>query len=397
MNRIVNKIVLGVMLLLSSMICPIYAQDAANPPPFTQAQIEQLVAPIALYPDPLVAQILMATTYPLEIVSAARFAKANPGLKDQALQDALQKETWDPSVKSLVVVPEVLDMLNKNLDMTQRLGDAFLAQPKDVMDSIQRLRTKAEAQGALKSGEQQTVTTVQEAGKTNIIIQPSNPDVVYVPRYNPSVVYGAWPYPEYPPYSYYPTGYVAGGLLSFAAGAVVGSALWGNCNWGYGNVNVNVNRYNQFNRANIANGNWQHNPIHRGAVPYRDAADQRRYGQGQRANAQTRANAQGQVRQGLTGKGAANRPAGAAATRAGQGARQKNVGASGARQPAHKASGGRQGARGQKATGSRGAGGGRASAGSRGHSGGRGAYGGGGRGGHSGGGGRGGRGGGRGR
>jgi hypothetical protein len=103
--------------------------------------------------------------------------------------------------------------------------------------------------------------------------------VVYVPTYNPTVVYGAWPYPTYPPYAYYPPGYVAGGaLLGFTAGVIVGGALWGNCNWGGGNVNVNVNRYNNFNKTNISNGNWNHSAQHRGAVPYRDKQVSQQYG-----------------------------------------------------------------------------------------------------------------------
>src|SRR5262249_50788384 len=173
-----------------------------------------LVAPIALYPDSLLAQVLMASTYPLEVVEAARFQKANPSLKDKALDDALQKQTWDPSVKSLVSFPEVLTMMNEKLDWTQRLGDAFLAQQSDVMDAVQVLRNKAQAQGNLQSNEQQKVIVQQPpadapAGSPPVIvIQPANPQVVYVPTYNPTVVYGSWPYPSYPPYSYYPPGYV---------------------------------------------------------------------------------------------------------------------------------------------------------------------------------------------
>jgi hypothetical protein len=254
------------------------------------------VAPIALYPDSLLAQVLMASTYPLEIVSAARWVKANPKLKDQALEDALQTQPWDPSVKSLAVFPEVLTMMNEKLDWTQKLGDAFLAQQTDVMNAVQRLRSKAQAQGNLKTTQEQKViveptpvsqptqeqTVVVEqpaASQTTIIkIEPANPQVVYVPTYNPTVVYGAWPYPAYPPYAYYPPGYVAAtSLFSFGVGVAVGSALWGDCNWGHGDVDINVNNYNNFNRTNISNNRWEHNVEHRKGVQYRDSVSQQKF------------------------------------------------------------------------------------------------------------------------
>ena len=248
------------------------AAPAAAAKTFSQEELDQLLAPIALYPDALLAQVLMASTYPLEIVAAERWVKANPGLKDKALEDALQQQTWDPSVKSLAVFPQVLTMMSEKLDWTQKLGDAFLAQQKDVMATAQALRAKALGAGLAQGlqgaeGRHRAATS----NTTVIKIEPTNPEVVYVPTYNPTVVYGAWPYPAYPPYYYYPPGYVAGGaLLGFTAGVIVGGALWGNCNWGGGDVNVNVNRYNNFNRTNISNGNWNHNAEHRGAVPYRD-------------------------------------------------------------------------------------------------------------------------------
>jgi hypothetical protein len=256
---------------------------------FSQQELDQLVAPIALYPDALLAQVLMASTYPLEIVAAERWVKANPALKDKALEDALQKQTWDPSVKSLAVFPQVLTMMSEKIDWTQKLGDAFLAQQKDVMATAQALRSKAVAQGSLKDSKEQKVVTETQDNTTVIKIEPTNPEVVYVPAYNPTVVYGAWPYPAYPPYYYYPPGYVAGGaLLGFTAGVIVGGALWGNCGWGRGEVNVNVNRYNNFNRTNISNGNWNHSAQHRGAVPYRDKGVSQQYGRGQSANTASR-------------------------------------------------------------------------------------------------------------
>ena len=266
--------------------------SAAAPSPsksFSQQELDQLLAPIALYPDPLVAQVLMASTYPLEIVFAERWVKANPSLKDKALEDALQNQRWDPAVKSLAVFPQVLTMMSEKLDWTQKLGDAFLAQQKEVMATIQTLRGKAVTQGALKDSKEQKVVTEVQNNTTIIKIEPSDPQVVYVPTYNPSIVYGAWPYPAYPPYYWYPPGYAYGGaLLGFTAGAIIGGALWGNCNWGRGDININTNRYNPFNRTNISDGKWNHNVNHRGAVPYRDKGVAQQYGRGQSANAGSR-------------------------------------------------------------------------------------------------------------
>ena len=196
------------------------AQSESGDKPFKQEELDQLLAPIALYPDSLLAQIFMASTYPLEVVQAGKWAKANENLKGDALAAALEKENWDPSVKSLVNFSQVLDMMNEKLDGTQKLGDAFLAQQKDVMDTVQKLRAKAEEQGNLKTTEEQKVVVEKET-KT-IIIESTSPEVVYVPTYNPTVVYGPWGYPSYPP------GYVAGAaLFSFGVGVAIGAA------WGY--------------------------------------------------------------------------------------------------------------------------------------------------------------------
>jgi hypothetical protein len=192
-----------------------------------------------------------------------------PGPANQALKDALQTQSWDPSLKSLAAFPQVLTMMNDKLDWTQKLGDAFLAQQKDVMEAVQRLRTKAQAQGHLQTTPEQKVIVEQPAGSqtTVVKIEPSDPQVVSVPTYNPTVVYGAWPYPAYPPYYYYPPGYVAAtALFSFGVGVAVGSALWGSCNWYNADVDIDVNRYNNFNRANIRSGKWEHNVEHRKGV-----------------------------------------------------------------------------------------------------------------------------------
>jgi len=271
------------------------AQSEGGDKPFKQEQLDQIVAPIALYPDSLLAQVLMASTYPLEVVLAGRWVKANQKLKGDALTAALEKEDWDPSVKSLVNFPQILDMMSEKLDWTQKLGDAFLAQEKEVMDTVQKLRLKAYGEGNLKTTEQQKVV-VEEEAKT-IIIEPAKPEVVYVPTYNPTVVYGAWPYPAYPPYYYYPPGYVPGAaLFTFGMGVAIGAAwgyAWGGCGWGRGEVNVDINRNtninNNIDRSKHQNkistgeggkGSWKHNPEHRKGASYRDQGTANKYGKG---------------------------------------------------------------------------------------------------------------------
>ena len=294
-------------------------QDAggASQSTLTEEQLTQMVAPIALYPDELLSQILMASTYPLEVVQASRWVKQNKGLKEDALAKALEKLPWDPSVKSLVNFPQVLDMMNEKLDWTATLGDAFLSQPKEVMSMVQKLRAKAETEGNLKTTAEQKVVVEKET--QTIIIQPASPQVVYVPVYNPTVVYGAWPYPYYPPYYYYPTGYVAGAAaFSFLAGVAVGAAwgyAWGGCNWHGGNVDIDINRNaninRNINRGNYANqmpargqggqGTWQHNPQHRQGVAYRDQGTSQRFGQSQARSAENRQAARGYGDRGSVG------------------------------------------------------------------------------------------------
>ena len=243
----------------------------------------------------------MASTYPLEVVSAARWVKANPGLKEKALEDALQKQTWDPSVKSLTAFPQVLHMMNEKLDLTQRLGDAFLAQQKDVLDAIQRLRGKADQAGNLKSGKEQTVTSAQEGGQTVIKIEPSNPrSSTCRPTIRRSTAPGRTRLSAVLllPAGLRPARRHAVFPSAVAVGVIIGSAMWGNCNWGGGNVNINTNRYNNFNRTNVKNGNWQHNAEHRGGAGYRDKGSQQRYGGGQRAGVDSREQFRGRAEQG---------------------------------------------------------------------------------------------------
>jgi hypothetical protein len=275
---------------------PATSSSEQSGPVFSTEELDQILAPIALYPDELLAQVLMASTYPLEIVEAERWSidPGNAKLAGDQLIAALAGQTWDPSVKSLVPFPQVLQMMSAQLSWTQRLGDAFLAQQPDVLDSVQRLRAQAQTAGKLATTEQQVVTTQAQT----IIIQQANPQIIYVPTYNPAVVYGVWRYPAYPPYyyppppAYYPGSAFLSGM-AFAAGvAIVGDLWgWGNCNWGrghgHGNIHINVNHYNKININNInagrattlpANSNaWRHDPIHRKGVAYRDAGTRQQY------------------------------------------------------------------------------------------------------------------------
>jgi hypothetical protein len=244
---------------------PAFAQDPAASAR-SAAQLEQLAAPIALYPDALLSQILMASTYPLEVVAAARWSQANPGVTGQALEDAMQKQTWDPSVKALTAVPQVLQMMNDKLEWTQQLGDAFLAQQADVLSAVQRLRGRADANGQLKTTSQQKVTktsaapasqpagTPPSSGSSGAVytIEPTDPDQYYVPIYDPAAVYGDWPYPDYAPFYWSPPGYLGGRGLTFAGAAIVGGAMWGTIDWARRSVGINPLRYNRFNRTSIA-------------------------------------------------------------------------------------------------------------------------------------------------
>jgi len=267
-------------------------------PPLPQDQLDALLAPIALYPDQLLSQVLMASTYPLEVVEAARFTQQNPGLKGEALDQALQGKNWDPSVQSLAAFPQVLAMMSDKLEWTQQLGDAFLANQQQVMETVQSLRARAQAAGNLRSTEQQRVIVQDRA----IVIEPVQPQVVYVPVYNPLVIYGPWWAPAYQPWFWYPPavyGYPPLGP-AFGVGIVWGAAWavsynhWGWChpNWHGGSINVNVTNNYFFNRPQYrdryAGGMWQHQPEHRRGVAYRDVNVQNRYVRTNNAGVQTR-------------------------------------------------------------------------------------------------------------
>jgi len=288
-------------------------------------QLDSLVAPIALYPDPLLSQTLVASTYPLEVIQLQQWLAQNKGLKDKALVDAVKKQDWDPSIQGLAALPEVVKLLAENIKWTTDLGNAFLAQQNDVMDAVQRMRKKAKDAGTLKSTEQQKVETKVVESKTVIVVQQANPEVIYVPSYNPTVVYGA-PIYAYPPIVYPPPGYYAAGMaISFGVGMAMGAAWgggWGyNTGWGGGNNNVYINNSNNFvnnsnrnnvnggNRVNSGNSSWQHNPQHRGGAPYSDRSTANKYGGTARGDSmQSRQNnaRQNQARQQPAG-GAGNR------------------------------------------------------------------------------------------
>jgi hypothetical protein len=260
---------------------------------FSKEQLDQLTAQVALYPDALLSQVLMASTYPADVAEAAKWSRAHSESKGDDAVRMVENEPWDPSVQSLVAFPQVVIMMGEKPDWVKDLGDAFLAQPEDVMDSVQRLRVAAQKAGNLSSNEQVSVRTetapppdvVVEAGSPPpppqvIVIEQKSPEVVYVPSYNPAYVYGPWPYPAYPPYYVpYPPGYWFSGAvatgIAWGVGIGVTAALWGGCNWWGHDVNVNVNRYNninrnnQINRGNINNAKWNHNVQNRKNTPYR--------------------------------------------------------------------------------------------------------------------------------
>ena len=280
---------------------------AATPAPTTapaellkSEELEQLLAPIALYPDALLSNVLIASTYPLEAIEADRWAKANKSLKGDALKTAVAKQSWDDNVKQLVATPSVLDMMSANLEWTRKLGDAVLAQQADVMDAVQRLRARADSQNTLKTTSQQKVTKQTQQGKQVIVIEPAQPETVYVPYYNPQTVYGTWPYPSYPPL-YYPQplwypGTLAAGAIGFGLGVAVGAA-WGGA-FGWGNNNIAINRNVDINNVN---NRFQHKVEHRGGVRYNNAQVAQKFGKGERVNAQERMDFRGRDGQQVLG------------------------------------------------------------------------------------------------
>ena len=312
-------------------------------------KLDSLVAPIALYPDPLLAQVLAASTYPLDVVEARRWMRDNSNLKGKALVEAAGKQNWDPSIQALVAFPTVLEMLDQSLSWTTALGNAFLAQQSDVMSAVQRMRMRAEHSGKLESNEQQQVQTTSANGQPTIVIQPADPQIIYVPTYEPTAVYGAAPdYYPYPAVAYPAGGIFATSAISFGLGVAVGSLFNGCCgggwgwgwgpNWGGRSIYVNNNFFthngNTFvNRGNWGNryaGNgrvgWNHNPQFRGPVPYanRDVANRFNGGRGGMRPAQLPTN-MGNIRPPASRGGVAGLPGNAGANRPGAGGRPSQL------------------------------------------------------------------------
>ncbi len=269
MNKsyILTRALIGVLVVVLAAPMGVFAQtnEENQNNTYSRAELDQMLAPLALYPDSLLAQVLVAATYPTQVVEADRWVKENKGLSKDQLNVELDKKDWDLSVKALVPFPQVLAMMDDHLDWTTKLGEAFLGQQKDVMASIQGLRQKAYAQGNLKSSEQQKVVV---AGQ-DIEIQPANSEAVYVPYYDPSEIYGSWWWPGYPPFAYYPYGepFVTLGLFGWLAAVSVGPFWgwgWGNWNWGGGYCNVNINRNVNINdpHANLSRGNLRTSNFH---------------------------------------------------------------------------------------------------------------------------------------
>lgn len=256
------------------------AQSPASAELLRPEQLEALVAPIALYPDELLANVLAASTYPLEVVQADRWLKARKTLKGDALKKEIEKQSWDDSVKALSSTAEVISMMSDKVEWTKSLGDAVLAQQPDAMDAIQRLRTKAYDSKKLVTTKQQKVSVQTQENRQAIVIEQADPNTMYVPYYDPATVYGDWPYAEYPPYYFGYPSYIGAGVI--AAGLAFGTAWaigrWGNywgggCNWGNRNLYVN-----HFNRTTNIGNSWQHSPAHRQGVRYNNVNVQQRFG-----------------------------------------------------------------------------------------------------------------------
>jgi hypothetical protein len=257
------------------------AEDSGQAYKFSNEELTQMLAPIALYPDALAAQILMASTYPLEVVEADRWRRQNLSLKGTDLDNALQNKSWDPSLKSLCHFSDILKSMSDKLDQTRKLGDAFLAQENEVMSTIQELRSKARDLGNLKSSNEQKVI----AENNSIMIESANPEVIYVPVYDPAYVYGPWWYPAYPPYYwYYPAGFYSGTSIAFGPGIYFGfnAFSWAWFDWPIHRVHIDLDRTRSFHqfrgRGNNLGNTWRHDPKHRNGVAYRDLRTSQSFG-----------------------------------------------------------------------------------------------------------------------
>lgn len=318
--------IIGCAIAVSLLSTIAFGQEPDAPPPLKPEELQQLVAPIALYPDDLLSHVLIASTYPLEVVAADRWVKTNADLAPEARKEELQKQSWDASVKSLTATPSVLATLSEQLDWTQKLGDAMLAQQTDVMDAVQALRSKAVAQQTLQTTDEQTVETQVVENEQVVVIQSAEPQTVYVPYYDPAVVYGTWAYPAYPPVYYPPPDYMIGSALvtglAFGAGIAIVDEIWddNDVDWGSGDINVdtdiNIDRGDrttiEHHRKNGSGGKWKHDPAHRRGVQYNNAAVKQKFnppGSTSSATAAARVDFRGKDSQQVLQPSAASRPA----------------------------------------------------------------------------------------
>lgn len=293
-RNIIAKSLATLLALMLALLMPYGSAYAQDRPAFSQQQLEQMLAPIALYPDPLLSQILMASTYPLEVVEAARWSRSHANLIGDDAVRAAENENWDPSVKSLLAFPQVLARMDENLPWLQGLGDAFLGQEPQLMDTVQNLRRRAQVAGNLRSDERQRIV---ETGPV-LVVQPADPQIIYVPYYDPWVVYGPWWWPDYSPVYWrpFPGYYVRPGFASsFYWGPSIRISVgyfFGGFDWSRRQVRVVQSNYyyrvtvNQW--ASVINrdrppGTWQHDPVHRRGVAYRGTEIQQRF-----ADARTR-------------------------------------------------------------------------------------------------------------
>jgi hypothetical protein len=258
-------------------------QDSGYAEPFkkySREELAQMLSPIALYPDALLSQVLMASTYPIEVIEADRWIRKNPELKDEALDYALLSQAWDPSVKALCHFPPVLALISERIADTTRIGNAFLAQEEEVMEMIQELRARAYAQGNLTTSAEQKVIVEKET----IIIEPADPRIIYVPYYDPYYVYGPWWYPSYPPYFWRPSMVTIGTGISYWPGFYFGVAFgnWSYFDWHHHYIYINVHKRPKLVKRDLWGsepGRWKHTPRHRRGVAYRDKSTARKYGQ----------------------------------------------------------------------------------------------------------------------
>lgn len=274
------------------LMLPAYPQNPSPPgAPLSPEQLNDLVAPIALYPDPLVGEVLAASTYPAEIVAAEQWMQDHNHWRPQKLMDEAKKQNWDPSVQGLVAFPQAMSMLSQNLSWTTQLGDAFLAQQADVMAAVQRMRAQAQARGTLRSTPQETVTTQEQNGQPTIDITPANPDMWYVPNYNPAYVWGPPAWGVYPPLIYPGVGIGIGWFPGIDIGLYFGGwGGWGWGGWGWspdwyaGNIFIDHSFFHRFGFHDYGGfagrSVWAHNPDHRWGVPYGNPAVAGRFARG---------------------------------------------------------------------------------------------------------------------